>query len=103
MGPAPEAACEAWVLAAAAAAGTGKYLRGGKPVEPSAEARDEEAAARLWKLSAELAGTRDTGFEHQGRPPTPLLPIPKAAAARIIGRRVRIALCGSKLERETGL
>jgi NAD(P)-dependent dehydrogenase (short-subunit alcohol dehydrogenase family) len=40
---------------------TGRYFHDGRPAEPSALARDRQAAGRLWQLSADLCGLPPDG------------------------------------------
>jgi NAD(P)-dependent dehydrogenase (short-subunit alcohol dehydrogenase family) len=57
IGPEDGAAMSIYLATAAAAGGsTGQYFENRKPVPPSRAARDEAAARRLWKVSAELTG-----------------------------------------------
>jgi hypothetical protein len=55
----PERAARAVVHAALApelAGVTGQFLKGGRPIEPDAYARDREVQRRLWEVSAALVG-----------------------------------------------
>jgi hypothetical protein len=46
---------------------TGRYFSGQKPVTPTSEARDPEAAARLWRRSAEMLGVDEPLPYEDGR------------------------------------
>lgn len=70
-GPARGAATLVYLASSPEVAGvTGGYFVRGRPARPSPLARDEQAAARLWALSAELAGLDPSGRDPSGLDPS---------------------------------
>lgn len=50
---------------------TGHYYYEKEPVNPSPEAYDEKAAARLWRLSLEMTGLEDSVETEEQGPGSP--------------------------------